>query len=134
MAHFDTTNISVTLLFAMVAIATSGCDGTTSNATAPTQIAGSCNSEANGFCVEYTGADYQLSRVEKSCASQKTAFIAGPCPAADRVGTCLVYKGKRSEAYYRYYSGFPGYGVTPKEGVVAAGKEQCAQLKGDWIP
>lgn len=133
MARYRFTNISFTLLVAVLAISTTGCDGATSNTTAPTHIAGSCNNEAGGFCVEYTGADYQSSRVEKTCTSQKNIFIAGSCPAADRVGTCLVYKGKRSEAYYRYYSGFPGYGVTPKEGVVAAGKEQCAKLKGDWI-
>ena len=38
-----------------------------------------------------------------------------------------------SAATYRYYAGFPGYGVTPPEGVAAAAKEQCVNsIKGEW--
>ncbi len=120
-------------IVAALAVLMTGCDGSSQSPAASTNIAGSRQNEAGGFCVEYTGADYQSARVEKTCTSQKNAFIAGACPAGGRVGTCVVYKGKRSEASYRYYSGFPGYGITPKEGVVVASQDQCGKLKGAWI-
>ena len=97
-------------------------------------IAGSCNNTASGFCNEFTGASYKSANVEKSCKRQKMKFLAGACPTEDMVGSCLMYKGKSSESSYRYYPGFPGFGIKPKSGVVAEAERQCVKMKGEWIP
>lgn len=96
-------------------------------------IAGSCNNIASGFCNEFTGSSYKAANAEKSCKKQKMIFLTGACPTDGLVGTCLMYKGKKNEAYYRYYAGFPGYGIKPKGGAVAAAESQCAGMKGEWI-
>ncbi len=123
--------LSVALLTSCGAEESSSSDG---GGAASSSIAGSCNNEPSGFCVEYTGAEYQAPRVQKTCEAQKNTFLAGACPAAGRVGSCLVYAGKHSEARYRYYTGFPGFGVTPPQGVAVAAEEQCRDLKGEWEP
>ena len=97
-------------------------------------IAGSCNNTASGFCNEFTGSSYRAANVERSCNKQKMKFLAGVCPTEKRVGSCVVYKGKNSESTYRYYIGFPGFGVKPKGGVAAEAEKQCANMKGQWIP
>jgi len=103
-------------------------------ASANSTIAGSCNNTAGGFCNEFTGSSYKAARVEKSCYRQNMAFLAGACPTKERVGSCLVYKGKNSESIYRYYNTFPGFGIKPKGGVAAEAEKQCAKLKGEWTP
>ncbi|MGZ5441350.1 MAG: hypothetical protein ACXW5U_05510 [Thermoanaerobaculia bacterium] len=72
-------------------------------------------------------------KMQRVCEAQKGAFLAGPCPTEGRVGSCLVHKGENSESYYRYYTGFPGFGVKPIGGAAAAAESQCAMLKGEWI-
>lgn len=61
-------------------------------------------------------------------------YLAGACPTEGRVGTCLVYKGRKNESRYRYYTNFPGFGIKPKGGAAAAAERQCAKLKGEWTP
>jgi hypothetical protein len=97
-------------------------------------IAGSCNNAASGFCNEFTGSSYKAANVERSCSKQKLTYLAGACPTKGRVGSCLVYKGKNNESYYRYYASFPGFGIKPKGGVAEEAKEQCTSMKGLWIP
>ncbi|MBA3006661.1 MAG: hypothetical protein KJ900_08565 [Proteobacteria bacterium] len=97
-------------------------------------IAGSCNNTASGFCNEFNGSSYKATNVEKSCTRQKMTFLAGTCPTEGRVGSCLMYKGKDNESYFRYYASFPGFGIKPKGGVAAAAEKQCFQMKGEWIP
>jgi hypothetical protein len=101
---------------------------------ASSMIAGSCNNAASGFCNEFTGSSYKAANVERSCKKQNLTYIAGACPTKKRVGSCVVYKGKNSESYYRYYANFPGFGIKPKGGVAAEAKEQCANMKGQWVP
>jgi hypothetical protein len=117
------------LMLAAAVLPLAGCGGGSRSST----IAGSCNNAASGFCVEYTGSDYKAMKMQRVCEAQKSAFLAGTCPTEGRVGSCLVYKGKNSESYYRYYTGFPGFGVKPKGGVAAAAESQCSRLKGEWI-
>lgn len=97
-------------------------------------FAGSCNNTASGFCNEFTGYSYKAANVERSCKRQKMTFLTGACPTAGRVGSCVMYKGKNNESYYRYYTGFPGFGIKPKGGVAAEAEKQCANMKGLWIP
>ena len=97
-------------------------------------IAGSCNNTVSGFCNEFTGSSYKAANVEKSCKRQKTTYLAGVCSTQGRVGSCLMYKGKNNESYYRYYASFPGFGVKPKGGVAAEAEKQCTKMKGEWIP
>jgi len=97
-------------------------------------IAGSCNNTASGFCNEFTGSSYKAVNVEKSCKRQKTTYLAGACSTQGRVGSCLMYKGKNNESYYRYYTSFPGFGIKPKGGVAAEAEKQCTKMKGKWIP
>ena len=98
------------------------------------KLAGSCDNSASGFCNDFTGAAYKAANVEKSCKKQKLSFRAGACPTEGRVGSCLVYKGKNSESYYRYYKNFPGFGIKPKGGVSAEAQKQYANMKGEWVP
>ncbi len=137
--HSRTTTFSMLMLTVAVLSLASCSDGGSSSATsasvtpdAPT--AGSCDNAASGMCVEYTGAGYTALSMQGVCESQKLAFLAGACPIEERVGSCLVYKGKRNESHYRYYTGFPGFGIKPKGGVAAAAEEQCTSLKGEWTP
>lgn len=97
-------------------------------------FAGSCNNTASGFCNEFTGSSYKSANVEKSCTRQKNTFLAGTCPTEGLVGSCLMYKGKNNESYYRYYANFPGSGIKPKGGVAPEAEKQCARMKGEWIP
>jgi len=97
-------------------------------------IAGSCNNTAGGFCNDFTGSSYKTANVEKSCKRQMLTFLAGVCPTEGRVGSCLMYKGKNNESYYRYYTSFPGFGIKPKGGVAAEAEKQCTKMKGVWIP
>jgi len=96
--------------------------------------AGSCNNTASGFCNDFTGSSYKAANVERSCNKQKLTFLAGACPTEKRVGSCVMYKGKNSESYYRYYTSFPGFGIKPKGGVAAEAEKQCAKMKGQWVP
>jgi hypothetical protein len=109
-------------MLAAVVLQLSGCGG---GASSRSTVAGSCNNAASGFCVEYTGSDYRAMKMQKVCEAQKSEFLAGACPTEGRVGSCLVHKGKNSESYYRYYTGF--------QGGVAAAESQCTRLKGQWI-
>lgn len=117
----------VTLLAAVLPLAS--CDG---SGTTPAMIVGSCNNAVGGFCNEFTGSSYKAERVQRVCEGQKMTFLAGLCPTKERVGTCIVYKGKNTESQYRYYAGFPGFGITPTGGVAAEAERQCAKLKGEW--
>lgn len=118
------------LLLCIGSLLMAGC-GSSGN-TDKAAIAGSCNTPANGICVEY-GADYEGLTLDRLCKSQKGEHSTGACPAAGRAGSCLVNTGKKGAATYHYYDGFPGYGVTPPEGVAAAAKEQCVNsVKGEW--
>ena len=128
--HSRTTTFFMLMLTAAVLPLASCSDGGSSGS--PT--AGSCDNAASGMCVEYTGAGYTALSMQRVCESQKLAFLAGACPIEGRVGSCLVYKGKRNESHYRYYTGFPGFGIKPKGGVAAAAEEQCTSLKGGWTP
>jgi len=96
-------------------------------------LAGSCQNTAGGFCVEYTGADYKAMKMPRICEGQKLVFLTDACPTEGRVGSCLSFKGKNSESTFRYYNGFPGFGVKPVGGVAAAAESQCATLKGEWL-
>ena len=115
------------LMLAAAVLPLAGCGGGSRSST----IAGSCNNAASGFCVEYTGSSYK--DMKTVCEAQKSAFLAGACPSEGRVGSCLVHKGENSESYYRYYTGFPGFGVKPIGGIAAAAESQCTRLKGEWI-
>jgi len=95
-------------------------------------IAGSCNNTASGFCNEFSGSAYKADKVQTSCQRQGMKFLSGACPTQERVGTCIVYKGKNTESRYRYYNNFPGFGIKPKGGVAAEAKLQCSDLKGEW--
>ena len=129
MSHRSHTVTSVVLLFATVILPLAGC----SRESGPATSAASCNNAPSGFCVEYTGSDYRAMKTQRICEAQKGEFLAGPCPTEGQVGSCIVQKGKNSEAFYRYYSGFPGLGVKPTGGAAAAGESQCTMLKGEWI-
>lgn len=95
-------------------------------------IVGSCNTTATGICIDY-GEKYEGLTLERLCKSQKGEYSAGACPVEGRAGSCLVRKDKKSDATYRYYSGFPGYGVALGDGVAAVAKEQCVNsIKGEW--
>ena len=100
----------------------------------PATMAGSCRNAAGGFCNEFTGASFKPASVQRACRGQKVAYLAGACPAAERVGSCLLNGGKNTESRYRYYTGFPGHGVRAKGGVAAEAERQCARLKGEWTP
>jgi hypothetical protein len=101
---------------------------------ANSRIAGSCENTASGFCNEFTGSSYKAANVEKSCKGQKMTFLTGACSTVGRVGSCLTYKGKNNESYYRYYTSFPGFGIKPKGGVAVEAEKQCAKMKGEWTP
>lgn len=101
----------------------------------PATSAGSCNNSASGFCNEFTGSSYKVERVKRSCKEGNgVKYLAGACPTEERIGTCVVYKGKNTESIYRYYKNFPGFGIKPTGGVATAAKNQCTKLKGEWIP
>lgn len=100
----------------------------------PATIAGSCNNAASGFCNEFTGSSYKAASVQRACERQKMVFLAGACPAEGRVGSCLTSKGKSTESHYRYYTKFPGFGITPRGGAATAAESQCTDLKGEWTP
>ena len=135
---------TITTLFMMmltaIVVQLAGCsDGGAGSSTSPggstpATIAGSCNNAASGFCNELTGSAYKAGSVQRVCDGQKMVFLAGACPTEGRVGSCLVYKGKNTESHYRYYTKFPGLGITPKGGVAAAAESQCTRLKGEWTP
>lgn len=111
------------------ALSVASCGGSGS---ADSIIVGSCETTATGFCIDY-GADFKGATLERLCKSQKGEYSAGVCPAEGRVGSCLVNKGKKSVSTYRYYAGFPGFGVTPEGGAAAAAEEQCVKsIKGEW--
>ena len=137
-SHTGTTLFMMMLAAAVAQLA--GCsDGDAGNSTSPSgstpaTVAGSCNNAASGFCNEFTGSSYKAASVQRVCDGQKMKFQAGACPTEGRVGSCLVYKGKKTESRYRYYTNFPGFGVTPKGGVAAAAESQCSKLKGEWTP
>jgi len=120
--------------YGVVMAALLSCSGWNAAESAHAGIAGSCENTASGFCNEFTGSSYQTANVERSCKRQKMTFLAGACPTAGRVGSCLMYKGKNNESYYRYYSRFPGLGIKPKGGAAAAAEQQCAKMKGAWTP
>jgi hypothetical protein len=120
--------LTVALLLGILAC---GSDAS-SDAAAPSKLAGSCNNANAGFCNEFTGSSYTPAGVEDSCKAQGAGivFLPGLCPSDGRVGTCLVRKGTSTESYYRYYAAFPG---TPS--AAAAAEKQCVgTLKADWTP
>jgi len=83
------------------------------------------------ICIDY-GADYKDLTLDRLCKSQKGEYSASACPVEGRAGSCLVNNGKKSASIYRYYPGFPGYGVALGDSVAAA-EEQCVQLiEGEW--
>ncbi len=123
-----TAALALTLLLAALHLAGFRVHGT-SSATAA-ELAGSCNNVASGFCNEFTGSSYQAASVQRTCEGQKMLYLAGACPTEKRVGTCLVYQGKNTESFYRYYANFPG--VTVSGGAEAAAESQCKKLKGEW--
>lgn len=133
MKHHSGRIISIMLLLSAAALLLAS-DSKNANATTPPALAGSCLNSASGFCNEFTGSSYKADRVARSCEQQRMTFLAGECPTGERVGTCLVYKGKDSESYYRYYPRFPGFGMTPAAGVAAEAQRQCTQLQGEWTP
>lgn len=113
----------------------SGSSGATNVSVTPaTPTAGGCDNASNGFCNDFSGADYASMNMRRICESQKMVFLAGGCPSERRVGSCLVNKGNKSESYYRYYTGFPGFGIKTEGGSVVAAERQCAKLKGEWSP
>jgi hypothetical protein len=71
--------------------------------------------------------------MQRVCEAQQLSFLAGACPTTGRVGSCVVFKGMKSESIYRYYTGFPGVRIKPLGGVAAAATSQCITLKGEWI-
>lgn len=126
--HSRTTTLFMLMLVVAV-LPLASCGGSTT----PAAVAGSCNNVASGMCMEYTGADYQVLTMQRLCESQKSTYLIGACPTEGLVGSCLWNKGKRSEVTSRYYTTFPGFGVTLlAEGVAAAGEEQCTMVKGEW--
>ena len=127
--HSKTATASfLTITSSLLMASCSGSGGGSSEAI----IVGSCNTTATGFCVDY-GADYKGLTLEKLCKSQKGEYSAGACPVEGRAGSCLVNKGKKTAAIYRYYPAFPGYGVSLGDGVAAAAQEQCEKsIKGEW--
>jgi hypothetical protein len=138
--HPHTSTTLFMMMLAAIVAQLAGCsDGGAGNSTSPSgstpaTVAGSCNNAASGFCNEFTGSSYKAASVQRACDGQKMKFQAGACPTEGRVGSCLVYKGKNTESRYRYYTNFPGFGVTPKGGVAAAAESQCTKLKGEWTP
>lgn len=107
------------------------------SSTASAAIAGSCNNPAGGMCIEYSGAGYKdAQKLQRTCEALKSTFIAGAgCPTAGLVGTCVRYKGDALEANYRYYTQFPGSGVTyTREKVATEGQRQCKPPKNEWTP
>ncbi len=137
MNHHSRATPTIVSVLAAAVLPLAGCGGGTSSpatagVTTPT-IAGSCNSPASGFCNEFTGASYKPAGVERACKRPGVEFLAGACPTEGQVGTCLVFKGQNTESYYRYYTGFPGSGVTPAGGAAAEAERQCTRsLKGEW--
>ena len=132
-----TAAFTLALMAAVLQLAGCGDSGTGSSAGAGSAVAaglaGSCNNVASGFCNEFTGSSYKPASVQRSCEAQKMLFLSGACPAEGRVGTCLVYKGKSTESYYRYYGNFPGAAVSG--GAATAAEGQCGRaLKGEWRP
>ena len=98
-------------------------------------IAGSCNNPAGGMCIEYNGTGYKdPQRLQRTCEALKATFIAGAgCPTAELVGTCVRSRGDALESTYRYYTRFPGSGVTfTRDKVAAEGQRQCKPPKGEW--
>ena len=108
--------------------------GYSESAKAKAASAGSCNNEKMGFCNEFTGSFYKEASVQRSCATQKVKYVPGACPAKNRVGACLVYKGKDSESNYVYYTNFPGMRLRDGATVTSEAAKQCASLKGEWHP
>lgn len=105
------------------------------SSTASAAMAGSCNNPAGGMCIEYNGPGYKdAQKLQRTCEALKSTFIAGAgCPAAGLVGTCVRYKGDALESNYRYYTQFPGSGVTyTREKVATEGQRQCKPPKGEW--
>lgn len=124
---FNATRSLLTIASAVVLTSCSG--GGTSDATA---IVASCNTPATGICIEY-GPGYKDLTLERLCKSQKGEHSTGACPVEGRAGSCLVKKGEKLAATYRYYPSFPGYGVALGDGVAAVAAEQCVKtVKGEW--
>ena len=73
-------------------------------------------------------------RLQRTCEALKATFIAGTgCPTAELVGTCVRSRGDALESTYRYYTRFPGSGVTfTRDKVAAEGQRQCMPPKGEW--
>lgn len=124
----------VTLLMALAGATVAMAQGRSLAGIKSATIAGSCNNAASGFCNEFTGSSYKSASAQRVCEGQKMIFLAGACPTEGRVGSCLVYKGKSTESHNRYYTKFPGFGITPTGGVAAAAESQCTKLKGEWTP
>ena len=96
-----------------------------SGAVAALSVKGSCNNAPRGFCNDFSGSQYTAAQVEAACKMQGVAYSAGACPAAGRVGSCLVQAGQPLESHYRYYGAFPGG--------KAAAETQCkGLLRGSW--
>lgn len=96
--------------------------------------AGSCNNAQMGFCNEFTGTSYDAKSSRRMCESQKMQYLPASCPSEGRVGSCLVYKGKKTESNYVYYSSYPGTRLRGGATAASAASKQCAQLKGEWRP
>lgn len=123
--------VAVRSLLIASALTLASCGGK-GDAGGDARIVGSCNTAATGMCIEY-GAGYEGLTLDRLCASQKGVYsAAGACPAEGRAGSCRVER-KKAVSTYRYYAGFPGYGVTLPEGVAAAAEEACVNtIKGAW--
>jgi hypothetical protein len=127
--------VALALAYMAAVVQLTGCSDSGTNRSsnsAAAGLVGSCNNAASGFCNEFTGSSYKAASVQQSCVRQKMLFLSGTCPAAGRVGTCLIYKGKNTESRYRYYTNFPGVAV--RSGAAAAAEDQCRRLKGEWRP
>ncbi|HVU03431.1 MAG TPA: hypothetical protein VHE30_16845, partial [Polyangiaceae bacterium] len=70
------------------------------------EFAGSCDNAPAGFCNEFTGSGYTAAKTQSDCEAlgANIQYLPGRCPTDGRVGTCVVYAGKASESYYRYYA------------------------------
>lgn len=75
------------------------------------EAAGSCDARpAEAFCFTYVGAGWTPAAARAHCGRAPGArFSSGPCPTADRVGTCFFARpGAPGEALvYEYYAPYP---------------------------
>ena len=89
------------------------------------EAVGSCAVHGDGgsfeHCIEFTGADYDVSGGTNFCNGARGTFTESQCATANLLGKCTQNKGNSQETVTFYYAGSPE--------TAAQAQSRCY---GDW--